>query len=213
MVWPAAARLRYAESLVMRRIVRKLHIYAGLLTFAHLIVYGIAGVSATLHAGPERPRVVKSTTDVPFTVPASATDREVANAAYLALNLPLTRQVPTRTLRYTPDHQLQFDIYNINGSYRVTVFENPGRLHVESVRKSLGLFFEDVHASTPGDGGAPTLVRAWAFWNEAAMWSLLGFCASGLYLWVVSRPRFLWAWVLLGAGTVSLALLWMVFRR
>jgi hypothetical protein len=74
------------------------------------------------------------------------------------------------------------------------------------------LFLEDIHASTPGDGEAPLLVRIWAEWNEAGMWLLLGFAVSGAWLWLTSRPRFLWAWMLLAAGSAALAIFWQVFR-
>jgi hypothetical protein len=94
----------------------------------------------------------------------------------------------------------------------VTVLEDQQRLRVESIPLSTGLFLEDVHAATPGDEGAPGLVRAWALWNEVAMWTLLAFCASGLWLWLASRPRFAWAWVSFAAGSASLVLLWSVFR-
>ena len=197
----------------MRQLVLKLHIYAGLLTFAHLVVYGIAGLSATFHAGPVRPKIVQSTRYVPFTVPPSSTDQEVADLVYRTLNLPLTRRMPNWAIQRTPDKHLLLDFYNINGIYRVAVLENENRLRIENVRKSGWLFLEDIHAATPGDGEAPPLIRAWAWWNELAMWTLLGFCVSGLYLWLSSQPRFVWAWAAAGLGSLALAALWAVFRQ
>jgi hypothetical protein len=196
----------------MTWLIRKIHIYAGLLTFAQLVVYGIAGLAAAFYAGGERPKVPYAIGYVPFTVPPSSTDKEVAALAYRTLNFSMARPVPDWYLRHTPDNHLLLDFYNVNGIRRVVVLENEGRLRVEEIHNSVWLFLEDIHAATPGDGGAPRLVRLWAWWNELAMWTLLAFCASGLWLWLTSRPRFTLAWILLAAGSASIAVLWSVFR-
>jgi len=194
-------------------VIKKIHIYAGLLTFAQLVVYGIAGLVATFHGGgAERPKGVRSERYVSFTPPSSATDKEVAALVYRTLNFPLSRPIPDWFLRRTPDNHLLLEFYNVNGIRRVVVLESEHRLRVEEIRNSAWLFLEDIHAATPGDEDAPALVRAWAWWNELAMWSLLGFCATGIWLWVTSRPRYVWAWGLFVAGTVSIAALWSVFR-
>lgn len=192
--------------------VRKIHIYAGLLTFAQLLIYGVAGLVATFQPSLERPKNPHLTRYEPFQAPASATDKQVAERVFQQLKLPLTRPVPDWFLRKTADNHLLLDFYNINGIYRVVVLEDQGRLRIESIRNSGWLFLEDIHASTLGDGEAPALVRLWAIWNEAAMWSLLLFCVSGVWLWLISRSRFLWAWIMLAAGLAWLAALWKVFR-
>ena len=115
-------------------------------------------------------------------------------------------------MRRTPDNHLLLDFYNINGIYRVTVLEQERRLRVENIRNSTWLFLEDLHAETPGHEDAPRIIYAWALWNEVAMWSLLGFCASGMWLWLSSRPRHRLAWLSLAAGSACLAVLWAVFR-
>jgi len=78
----------------MLAIVRKVHIYAGLLTFAHFVVYGIAGVVATLHSLPVRPKIVRQTRSVEFTAPPSSTDRQVADLVFARMHFPLTRPMP-----------------------------------------------------------------------------------------------------------------------
>jgi uncharacterized iron-regulated membrane protein len=196
----------------VNRLIRKVHIYAGLLVFAQLILYGLAGLVATMQAQAERPKVARDTRYVPFTAPPSSTDQEVAQLVYETLNFPLSRPIPDWFLRRTPDHHLLLDFYNINGIRRVVVLENEGRLRIEDIHNNLWLFLEDIHASTPGDEGAPPLMHIWALWNEAGMWVLLGFCVSGVWLWLTARPRFLWAWVSLVCGASSLAILWGIFR-
>ena len=193
-------------------LVRKIHIYAGLLTLSQLGVYGVAGLVATFQPGRERAQTPRSVRMVPFQAPPSSTDKEVARLVYDTLRPPLSRAMPDWFLRHTPDHHLLLDFYNINGIYRVTVMEEQGQLRVEDIRLGLPLFLADIHASTPGDEDAPPLVRAWAWWNELAMWSLLGFCASGTWLWLGSRPRFWWAWAALAAGVCAFAALYARFR-
>ena len=196
----------------MQSLIRKLHIYAGLLTFAHLMVYGIAGLVATAQPGLERPKIPRSIRHVPFTVPASATDRQVADAVFETLKLPMTRPMPNWFLRHTDDNHLLLDFYNINGIFRVVVLEQESRLRVEEIRNGLGFFLEDIHAATGRDPEAPRWVRIWGLWNEVAMWTLLGFCVSGAYLWLATRAAFVWAWVALGIGCLTLGGLWWGFR-
>jgi hypothetical protein len=193
-------------------LIRKLHIYAGLFTFAHLIIYGIAGIAATFHEGPERPKAAHAVRFVPFEVNGSHTDKQVADEVYRTLKLPLTRPMPDWFLRRTPDNHLLLDFYNINGIYRVVVLEDRNQLRVEDIRNNTWYFLSDVHAATLGDEGAPRIVRVWGAWNEAAMWALLFFCVTGVWLWIATRPRFALAWVSLLAASAALAGLWAAFR-
>ena len=196
----------------MTNLIRKLHIYAGLFTFAHLIIYGIAGIAASIQPGPERPKVARAVRFVPFQVNGSQTDKQVADEIWRTLKLPLTRPMPDWFLRRTPDNHLLLDFYNINGIYRVIVLEDRNQLRIEDIRKSTLLFLEDIHAATLGDRDAPRLIRWWAAWNEVAMWALLFFSATGAYLWLATRPRFPFAWMSLIAGSLALAALWVWFR-
>ena len=196
----------------MRNLILKLHIYAGLLTFAQLMLYGIAGLVVTAHTAAERPKVPHTIRYVPFTVTPSATDKQIADGVYRTFQLPLTRPMPGWFLRRTPENDLLLDFYNINGIWRVVVLEREHRLRIEEIRNRLGIFLGDAHAATTGDDEAPSLVRAWAFYNEFAMWCLLAFCGSGVYLWLTAQARSWWAWASLATGTMSFAGLWMAFR-
>lgn len=196
----------------MRNVVIKLHIYAGLFTFTQLVLYGVAGLVATVQAGAERPKVAQAVEHVPFKAAAGSTDKQVADEVFRTLNMPLTRPMPGWFLRRTPENDLLLDFYNINGIYRVVVLERENRLRIEHIRNSLGLFLGDMHAITTGDEEAPRLLRLWAFYNEFAMWCLLAFCASGVYLWLFAQARSWWAWASLTIGTVAFAVVWASFR-
>lgn len=45
-----------------------------------------------------------------------------------------------------------------------------------------------------------------------AMWCLLGFCVSGVYLWLTAQARSLWAWSCLAAASATMTALWIAFR-
>jgi hypothetical protein len=197
---------------VLTSLIRKIHIYAGLMTFAQLLIYGIAGLVATAHTSMERPKIPRATRYVPFHPSGSATDKEVAAQVFRELKLPLTRPIPDWFLRRTPDNHLLLDFYNINGIYRVVVLEDENRLRVEEIRNSTAIFMEDMHAPTTGDEEAPGLMRLWGVWNEAGMWSLIGFCITGAWVWLATRPRFVWAWAALAVGLLSFACMWRIFR-
>ena len=198
--------------MAVRRIILKLHIYAGLLTFGQLMIYGVAGLVATFQPGLERPKIAHAFRYVPFTAAPSATDKEVAAAVYDMLRPPLARPMPDWFLRRTPENDLLLDFYNINGIWRVVVLEREHRLRIEEIRNSTWLFLGDAHAATTGDEEAPRIVRAWAIYNELAMWCLLAFCASGVYLWLSASTRGGWAWACVGIATVTLSALWVSFR-
>ena len=92
------------------------------------------------------------------------------------------------------------------------MLEREHKIRIEEIHNSVWLFASDVHGATPGDDEAPRLVRAWAVYNEFAMWCLMAFCASGLYLWLSVRARGRWAWACLAAGVVSFCTFWISFR-
>jgi hypothetical protein len=196
----------------MRNLILKLHIYAGLLTFTQLMVYGLAGLVATAQTAAERPKTARTIRHQTFVPPPGATDKQIADAVYQRLNLPLTRPMPLFAIKRNGNNDLQLDFYNINGIYRVVVLERDRMLSIDEIRSSLGIFLEDMHAITTGDPEAPRLLRIWALYNEFAMWCLLAFTVSGIYLWLSAPERTVWAWGSLAAGGVGFAALWMAFR-
>ena len=196
----------------MRNLIVKLHIYAGLLTFIQLMIFGIAGLVATAQTAAERPKNPHTVRHQTFRTPSGASDKEVADIVYRELKLPLTRPMPNFAIKRNADNNLQLDFYNINGIYRVVVLERDGMLSIEEIRNSLPLFLGDLHAATTGDAEAPLLMRIWGIYNEVAMWFLLAFVVSGAYLWLSAQARTWWAWGSLAAGVVSFAALWMAFR-
>lgn len=195
----------------MRTLVLKLHIYAGLLTFAQILVYGLAGLAATVEERP-RPKTVQSSREVAYTPPVSNTDKEVADDVYRALQLPLTRPMPLFAIKRNAQNDLALDFYNINGIYRVTVLEREHKVRIDDVHNGTATFVNDLHTVTLNDLEAPPLVRVWGYYNAFAMWCLFAFAISGMYLWLTAQARSVWAWSCLAAGVATFATFWIAFR-
>jgi hypothetical protein len=191
---------------------KQLHIYLGLLSFSNLIVYGIAGLTASAQPGLERPKVAQSVRYEPFTTAANLTDKQVADLVYNQLKLPFTRPMPDWYLRRTPSNDLLLDFVNLNGIYRVTVLENEQRLKIEEIRNSTWLFLEDIHAGTARSAQQMRLLRLWGIYNEFAMWTLIAMAVSGAYLWLSSRPGLRWAQACLLASVMAAMALYFLMR-
>jgi len=171
----------------VRRLIKKVHIYAGLLSFTAFVVYGIAGLHATLLPAPDaRPPEAASTREVALDVPGGMTDKQVADLVHATLALPLTSPLPEWALQRDPDGRLRLDFYTPNGIHRVTVLEDEGRLRVDTGRTDLGRFLINLHAMTGVTRSLPLL--AWTAYNLLATVSLILMTATGLYLWLASRP-------------------------
>src|SRR5438093_7382802 len=128
----------------MNRIVKKLHMYLGLLNFSILLVFGIAGLAATFDPGPERrARPEPVVRYQPFAAGGSLGDTEVADAVYRSLALPLSSPVPKFALRRDRDNNLTLDFYTVNDVSRVTVLERENRLRIETTRASLWRFLDN----------------------------------------------------------------------
>lgn len=194
------------------QIIKKIHIYAGLLCFTQLLVYGVAGLVASSAASRERSPHTQSIRYVPFETGPSLTDRQVAAIVYRKLALPMTTPIRPEAVRRTPENQLQLDFYHVNGIYRVVVLENEKKLRIEEMRRGLPVFLEQIHTVNLGEPHLSTVLRLWAIWNEVAMVGLLLFSLSGLYLWLSSRPQLVWSYATLLGSTLVLAGLWWSFR-
>jgi hypothetical protein len=194
----------------MRELLLKLHMYAGLLTVSHLGVYAIAGLSETLKTN-EQPASSTAIRYVPFAPDSSATDKDVADAVYRRLNIPLSTPLPEAALRRDASGNLLLDFYTPNGLDQVTVLEKERRLRIETTSTSWTSFLNNAHTAILIDSPGPPLVRAWAIWNEFAMWSLAGFSLTGLILWL-TRPELPWALASLAVGIGTFVLFYFLLR-
>lgn len=188
------------------RLLRKLHTYAGLLTFVNLVVYGVAGLAASwLKNEPIRPSTVHYEQ---FTSPPNLTDRAVAELVCQKLQLSLATPVNSFAFGHDADNNLTLDLRHVNGGHKVTLLEKEGRMRVEVRRNSLAHFFFTLHETTAAFHSGDWRMQLWADYNEFAMWSLAAMIVSGVTMFVASRLGSRLAQVSLAAGCGAFAALY-----
>jgi hypothetical protein len=121
---------------MMTALIKKIHMYIGLLNFVTLTVFGIAGLTATFQSGPQRHFAPQPIRYQNFTAAPNASDKEVADQVYETLAIPLSNPIPKGALRRNSENQLALDFWTINGPYHVTVLERENRLRIEQTHRT-----------------------------------------------------------------------------
>lgn len=175
--------------------------YLGLLNFSMLAIFGIAGLVVTFEA----PDIMHSgkppqTTFLDFTAPSSFSDREVGSLIAARMGTP--RHADKPYIHRGQANRLLVDFYSVDGLVRGTLLENTNRIEIETYRNSIWRFIDNAHTVTIADRSADPAVRAWSWYMEFAVWSLIAMCATGIWLGVASRWRFTWTRVALASGCV-----------
>jgi hypothetical protein len=166
-------------------LLRKLHTYAGLLTFVNLAVYGIVGLSIVWVRDRDRPAPVVSYQD--FAAQPNRTDRQVAEQICAQLHLSLATPVQQFAIQHDASNNLLLDFRHANGRDRVTVFETERRIRIETSRNSLALYLYTLHETTGVFHSGDWRMQLWADYNEFAMWSLAAMIVSGFVMFLASR--------------------------
>lgn len=187
-------------------LLRKIHTYAGLLTFINLVVYGIVGLSLIVLRQSGQPAPVVSYQK--FTAEPNLTDRQVAERICAQLHLSLATPVNPFAIQHDAANNLFLDFRHANGRHQVTVLEKEGRIRIEAVRKSLWLYLYTLHETTAAFHSGDWRMQFWADYNEFAMWGLLTMIASGFAMFLGSRTRSRLAQVSLAAGCFVFAALY-----
>jgi len=187
-------------------LLRKLHTYAGLLTFVNLAVYGIVGLSVFWLRQPDRAAPVVR--DQNFTVQPNLTDRQVAEQICSQLHLSLATPVQQFAIQHDSANNLLLDFRHANGRDRVTVLEAEHRIRIETSRNTLARYLYTLHETTGVFHSGDWRMQLWADYNEFAMWSLAAMIVSGFAMFLASRWGSALAQVSLGAGCVLFAALY-----
>jgi hypothetical protein len=193
--------------------IKKLHMYAGLLNLTILVVFGITGLLNTLQPRPEDRRAIEPSTEFrDFTVPPNLDDIGAALASFHFLNLP-TFDAPVKgDLRHDAANNLTFGLYGPSGVRVVTLLEKENRIRIESRRTNIWHYFDNLHATYPMARTTDLRVRMWSWYTEFSIWSLIFMSLTGVWLWLASRPRYLWAGVSFAAGSGAFLLLYALTR-
>ena len=192
--------------------IKKLHTYAGLLTFTAFIVWGITGIRAIFLPSPGNWRTAEVTEvrEIPFEAPGDLDDKALAVRVFEASGVTMA-QPPNRTRR-DDNQNLAFTAYTPNGRRDFTYLEAERQIRVEVRQNDLFGFLGSMHAGSSRRGPPDLSARVWGYYNEMANWAFGFLTLTGLYMWLATRPRLVWAWVTFGAATVVFGLLWMVTR-
>lgn len=184
---------------MMTRWIKKIHMYLGLVNLSIVLVFGIAGLLATLRNQPGGLRPRTGLRFENYKIPESLTgDREVAEAVRARLNIPAVGM----NVQRDKENNLRCAFYTHNGPYFVTAFEKESRLEIAVHRSGMGSFFDNLHA-TASRNAKDWRVQLWAVYNEISIWSLIAMAVSGVYLWLASRPGLRWAQVSFATGSLA----------
>jgi len=188
-------------------LLKRIHTYAGLLTFINLAVYCVVGLSLTfLRESSRAPTVVSYQK---FSVEPNLTDRQVAERICAQLNLSLATPVNAAAIQRDAANNLFLDFRHANGRDQVTVLEKEGRLRIETVRNSFFDYLYILHVTTAAFHSGDWRMQLWADYNEFAMWALLTLIASGFAMFLATRARSRLAQISLAAGCCVFAALYL----
>jgi hypothetical protein len=188
------------------RLLRKVHTYAGLLTFINLAVYGIVGLSALFPRPPGSS--VPEISYQSFTVQPNLTDLQVAEQVARQLNLTLAMPVHSFVIGHDEANHLVLDLRHANGRHLVTVFEKEGKIHIEKTRNRFVRYLFILHETTAAFHSGDWRMQFWADYNEFAMWSLLVMLLSGFAMFLADRMSSRLARISLAAGCCAFAALY-----
>lgn len=191
---------------------KKIHMYAGLLTFTAFVVWGITGVSAIFLPPPGgyQPPEVAEVEERPFEAPGDMTDKELAKLIYDTAELSLAGG--HYNIRRNDDGNLAFMVFTSNGRRDVTYLEEQKLMRIEYRNNDVTGFLSSMHTAHSRRGAPESSVRLWAYFNEFSTWAFFFMSLSGLYMWVATRPGLPWAQICFGGGTVVGVILWFVTR-
>ena len=125
--------------------------------------------------------------ELPFLAAANQADRETAEQVVHLLGLSLATPVHDFNIGRDARHRLTLDFYHANGRHKITVLENPPRLHIERTRAGVFRYLSTLHVTTAAFHSGDWRMQLWAWWNEFAMWCLLAMTASGVWIWLARR--------------------------
>lgn len=105
----------------MIRLVRKLHNYAGLQSLVALILFGLTGLCATyVHSAHFTPPE-ESLLQLSVAGKTELSDRELVDAVFDELNIPLAPRPPDWSIKTGPSGEVRFDVRTPQSLTRVEI--------------------------------------------------------------------------------------------
>lgn len=191
---------------------KKLHTYAGLLTFTAFIVWGVIGVAGAFAPGPDdyQPPDISETKEFPIAAPANLDDGNLARHIYDNLDIPL--RGGHYNIRREADGNLAFYVFTASGRRDVTYFEDRGIARIDIRQNSIFGFLSTMHTAFSRRGPQTRAARLWGYYNEFAGLAFFFMTVSGVYLWLDTRPGMRWAQVIAASSIGFSVVLWLATR-
>jgi hypothetical protein len=191
---------------------KKIHMYAGLFAFMAFVVWGFAGVYAVFLPPPGgyQPPQVSEVREVPFEAPGQLDDKQLADLVFKSAGLTMAGGF--YNVHRDDSQNLAFLVFSANGQRDVTYLEDQKRIRVEIRDGGLGNFLSSMHTAHSRRGAPDRSARLWGWYNEFSTWAFLFMTLSGIYMWVVTRPRLPWARLSFGGATAVCLILWLLTR-
>lgn len=196
----------------MYRWMKRLHTYAGLLSFTAFLVWGIAGIHAVFLPPPGawQPPPVVGRREILYQAPGNLDDRALAQQLVALAAIPLASR--PANIRRDNQHNVSFEVYTVNGRWDLSYQEQAHKLVIEERRNDLWDFLSAMHAGHSRRGPPHLATRLWGVYNEFSTWAFFFMVLSGAYLWLATRPGMRWAQVVAGGSAALFVLLWVVTR-
>lgn len=187
----------------MLRLTRQLHIYAGLVSFAALALFGVVGLYASFEQdiGGE-----VETLKTGFALPPDSAGREEmwAVADEVVARFGFTHTTPVRDWMIhhpEPGHYV-VDFYSQSGEGKAEIDLDAGTAKVRKTTYSTGRYLVEMHAVLPVHRPAP-LVLLWSSYMQLTTVALTFLAVSGIYLWLATRPRHRWGRIAFAVGSLA----------
>lgn len=191
---------------------KRLHTYAGLLSFTSFVVWGLIGVAGAFAPAPGayEPPAISATREFPMTPPANLDDHALARYIYDRLHIPL--RGGHYDIRRNHDGELAFRVFTASGPRDVTWLEDRSVVRMDVRQNGMLEFLSTMHTAYSNRGPQTRAARLWGYYNECSAWAFLFMIISGLYLWLDTRPGLRWAQLLAATSVGGSIVLWMVTR-
>ena len=189
---------------------KRIHTYAGLLSFTALVVWGLTGIRAVFLPVPGewQPLKVSQQKEIRFEAPGNLDDRDLALRIFSIADIPMSNS--PANIRRDEEQNLTFSAYTVNGRWDVTYQEREGLILIEGRRNNLWGFLSSMHAGHSRRGAPDLPARLWGYYIEFSTWAFLFMALSGIYLWLGTRPRLRWAQLLAGGTATLFLILWTI---
>ena len=196
----------------MYKWMKKIHMYAGLLTFTALSVWGATGILAVFLPAPGewQPPGISKRVEFPFEAPGNLDDKNLAKAIYDAAHLPMSGGY--YNIHRDDTGNLSFIAFAVNGPRDLTYVESQRRVRIDFRDASLADFISTMHTGHSHRGQPELVSHLWGYYNEFSTWAFFFMVISGLYMWLATRPTMRWALLLAGATTAVTLTLWVTTR-